>query len=128
MVEGAQVAHALPRHCPAQAEGSAHNSGTEIRQQDCDVGMRTIFKYELDMHGVTQLNIPPIIHITQVGLDPHGTPCLWILHQHPGDTGERRNYEFVVTGTGSSFDTSWDVAGTFMKMPFVWHVLRRLVA
>lgn len=91
--------------------------------------MRTIFKYELGAHGAPLvLSAPPIIQITRVGLDPHGKPCLWILHQHPDDTGERQTNEFIVTGTGSSFDTSWEVVGTFMQMPFIWHVLRRAVA
>ena len=80
--------------------------------------MRTIYKYPLTIpHLDVALTDPRPLH---VGLDPHGTPCVWI--EHDIDRDPTRRLRFYIVGTGHPLIDDTEYFGTFRDGSFIWHV------
>lgn len=81
--------------------------------------MNSIYKYPIKITDEQEILMAPgkIVH---VGLDPKGTPCLWVLVWTTMPDVLRTIF---VVGTGNPIPgPAKRHLGSFVQGPFVWHV------
>lgn len=78
--------------------------------------MKTVWKYTINF-AFTALT-GPVVH---VGLDPSGTPCVWI----EGDPEKLMDRLFEVVGTGQRVPVDGTHVGSWVDGAFVWHLYER---
>jgi hypothetical protein len=85
--------------------------------------MRTIFKYPISITDTQTIEVRKesgtTCEIIHVGLDPSGTPCVWI-ELTPGDRTEKLAIHII--GTGNPVRGTKAYICSFVQSPFVWHV------
>jgi hypothetical protein len=86
--------------------------------------MRTVYKFPINTrHNYETTWLAPAgSKSIYTGLDPNGTPCIWMDIQvdEPNDT----QYRAVVIGTGRSIPSNeYKYLGSFMEAnTYVWHI------
>lgn len=82
--------------------------------------MKTIYKYPLEIKGEQTIKTggdgANIIH---VGLDPMGTPCIWL---EVDTLWPYKDLPIYIVGTGNPIPEGRGHVGSFVQGPFVWHV------
>lgn len=85
--------------------------------------MKTVWKFPIDIQSERQeIMAPAPAEILHAGLDPDGTPCIWVYVDTSLPNTTRT---IVVTGTGHLVPaelTPDHHVGSFTHGPFVWHV------
>lgn len=62
--------------------------------------------------------------VVHTGLDADAQPCIWV-ELDPNSV--KINHAFHIVGTGMEYDElRMKHVGTFIELPFVWHVLERI--
>jgi hypothetical protein len=84
---------------------------------------RTIYKYPIDItehqHIPIKMELGTTAKIIHVGLDPNGTPCIWV-ELIPGEISVELCIHIV--GTGRLAPNKCTHKGSFVMDLFVWHV------
>lgn len=81
----------------------------------------TVWKYPISIEDHQTIDVGgKITDILMVGLDPNGTPCVWVeLVQ--SISGKTSPLELVLIGTGHRAPTREIHIGSFVHASFVWH-------
>lgn len=82
--------------------------------------MRRVFKYRIDIAEGQEIWIPSGARVIHVGLDQENSPCIWCEVDTEADPVPVR---LSVHGTGCGIlPEHGDHLGSFVSVPFVWHV------
>ena len=83
--------------------------------------MKTIYKYPLEIKNDTcNLLVPGYRRPLHVGLDPTGTPAIWM---EVDTTSVPVPMTIFIVGTGFDFDPKGKLyLGSFVDGSFVWHI------
>ena len=86
--------------------------------------MKKIFKYELRVMGLNQLEIPKGHQVLTVQMQK-GIMCLWVLVDPEETTQEIR---IVVVGTGHPIESNLHYIGTVQQLggSLMWHVFEEM--
>lgn len=87
--------------------------------------MKTIYKYQLNIVDIQQIEIPSGSIILSVGKDPQGKVCAWAKVDTSASI-EIRTLFIVGTGNPAPDDKSVFI-GTVTDGPFVWHIFESTV-
>jgi hypothetical protein len=81
--------------------------------------MTTIYKYPIRITDKQLIVSPMCSEIRHVGLDPNGTPCIWV---EVATENEDEPWDLYIVGTGNPLPKGASVyVGSFVQGPFVWH-------
>jgi hypothetical protein len=93
--------------------------------------MKTIYKYPVLIQRLFPIEeLPQYASIIRVGLDPHGSPCIWAevftewieaKEKYGTDKGIKHVRNFSVFGTGMEVGPGTYV-GSWVQDTFVWHL------
>lgn len=85
--------------------------------------MASIYKYPIPEAGEPfELRIKGFCEVVHAGVDGNGVPCIWALVM---PEKQEEAWTFLLVATGQEFDIKkWCHLATFMRGPFVWHLLR----
>lgn len=81
--------------------------------------MKTIYKYPIEITDEQFIDIPRDHEIIRAGLDPAGHVCIWAEIDKSSPTTPVGIY---VLGTGHPVPDNAVHLGSFVQIPFVWHV------
>ena len=81
--------------------------------------MKTIYKYPIEITNKQIIEMPCNYKLLHVGLDPEGNPVLWAEVYTSSPTALVPIY---VIGTGHPVPEETKHIGSFVQIPFVWHV------
>jgi len=82
--------------------------------------MKTIYKYPIQITDEQEIQMPCDANVIHAGLDPQGTPCLWVEVDTAAPT---EPVSVLVVGTGNPMPyVAHTHLGSFVQGPFVWHV------
>jgi len=85
--------------------------------------MKKIYKFPIQITDMQHVSIRHNRHykIIHAGLDPAGTPCIWV--EIDPDGNEITSHTVYVIGTGNPMPPHAHMhIGSFVQGPFVWHV------
>lgn len=87
--------------------------------------MITIYKYPIQItdRQIIQIQGLNTAHsrVLKVGLDPVGTPCIWV--EADSDSPENYPISLAICGTGHPLPNG-DYIDSFVQGQFVWHVFQ----
>jgi len=86
--------------------------------------MKTIWKYELEIKDVQDIEIPEgakLLHIA----NQNGGLCVWF---EVDQEARKKMNTFAIVGTGNAFDPKgFEHIGSVIINPFVWHVFQKTI-
>jgi hypothetical protein len=88
--------------------------------------MKRVFKYSLNMYGVTEIQMPAGAEVLSFGVQPPVVPVVWALVDPDAPLEDRR---FCVVFTGDGPPDGAIFVGTYTTRlpegtPIVWHLFR----
>ncbi len=81
--------------------------------------MRTVYKYPINIEDNQTIDMPTTNRVVHVARDGNGRPCIWA---EVDDMTDSAPFKVSVRGTGHPLPKDENHIGTFVDMPFVWHV------